>query len=50
MDEQLNKAIELLVTNVCRTGQNPKPDDALKMSQAVLNLAHARQLLVNGKK
>lgn len=47
MDEKIDTAISNLVTMV-RT--NIKADEALKFTQAALNLAHAKQLLsVRGK-
>lgn len=42
MEETLNKAIENTLAMI-RT--NVKCDDALKFSQAALNLAHAKQIL-----
>ena len=47
MDEKLETAIENLVSLV-RT--NIKADEALKYTQAALNLAHAKQLLDSGKR
>ena len=45
MDEKINNAIELLLIDLGRAGSKPVPDNALKLSQAVLNLSHAKQLL-----
>ena len=45
MDEKIDKAVENLLNQAFRTGAVPKPDDALKLSQAILNLAHAKQLM-----
>jgi len=47
MDEKLDRAIE---TTLAMIRPNAKPEDALKSSQAALNLAHAKQLLVSSKK
>lgn len=48
MDEKIDAAIET-VLGMIRT--NMKPEDAVKVSQAALNLADTRQrLLVSGKK
>ena len=46
MEEKLDKAVEILIDQV-RT--NLKPAEALQQTQAVLNIAHARKLLVEGK-
>lgn len=45
MDEAFDKAIDLLLSQVARPGANSNPDNAQKMSQAVLNLAHAKAIL-----
>jgi hypothetical protein len=47
MDEKFEKAIETLVQMIRPT---VKADDALKLTQASLNLAHAKQLLESTKK
>ena len=49
MDEKIDKAIEGLILQGFRNGASVKPDDALKFSQAALNLAHVKQIL-DGKK
>lgn len=49
MDEKIDKVIDGLLTHGFRAGTSPKVEDALKMSQAILNLAHARQLLSSKK-
>ncbi len=49
LDEKLDAALDLIATRGFAPGITPKPDDVLKMSQSVLNLAHAKQLL-SGKK
>ena len=46
MDEKIEKAIEILLDQI-RT--NLKPAEALQQTQAVLNIAHAKQLLTEGK-
>ena len=46
MDEKIEKALEILLDQV-RT--NLKPDEALQQTQAILNMAHAKQLLLEGK-
>ena len=50
MEEQIDKAIEMLVSELGRPGGRPKPEDALKLSQAALNLAHAKVLLEGKRK
>lgn len=47
MDEKLDTAIENVLAMI---RANAKPEDALKSSQAALNLAHAKQLLVSKTK
>ncbi len=42
MDEKIDTAIEK-VLGLIRTNMNP--DEAMKLSQAALNLAHAKQVL-----
>ena len=44
MEEKIEKAIEILLDQV-RT--NLKPAEALQQSQAILNMAHAKHLLLN---
>ena len=44
MEEKIEKAIEILLDQI-RT--NLKPAEALQQTQAVLNMAHARTLLLN---
>ena len=44
--EKIDKAIEILLDQV-RT--NLKPPEALQQTQALLNIAHARQLLTQEK-
>ena len=47
MDEKIDKALEVALSQI-RT--NLKPDEALKQTQAVLNLMHAKSLqLQQGK-
>lgn len=46
MDEKLEEALENALGMIRK---NIKADDALKFSQAVLNLAHAKNLLDNKK-
>jgi hypothetical protein len=49
MEERIDKAaIELL--SWFRPGSLPKPDEAVKITQALSNLAHARPLLLTSKK
>lgn len=50
MDEQIDKAIEMMVSEIARPGGRPKPEEALKLSQAALNLAHAKALLEGKRK
>ena len=42
MDEKIDKAIEILAGKIV---QSVKPDEALKLTQATLNLAQARGIL-----
>ena len=44
MEEKIEKAIEILLDQV-RT--NLKPAEALQQTQAILNMAHARHILLN---
>lgn len=46
MDEKIEKALEILLDQV-RT--NLKPAEALNQTQAILNMAHAKQLLSQEK-
>ena len=46
MEEKIEMAIEILL-DLIRT--NLKPAEALQQTQAVLNMAHAKQLLIEGK-
>ncbi len=46
MEEKLDKAVEILLDQI-RT--NLKPPEALQQSQAVLNMAHAKNILLTGK-
>jgi len=43
MEEKLDKAISILIEQI-RT--NLKPAEALQQTQALLNMAHAKQLLL----
>lgn len=49
MNEQINKAIEALVSAVAKPGVNPDPDKALKFSQAALNLSHVKLNLLSAE-
>lgn len=46
MEEKIDKAVEILIDQI-RT--NLKPPEALQQSQAVLNMAHAKNILLTGK-
>lgn len=46
MDEKIDKAIEILLDQI-RT--NLKPAEALQQTQAVLNMAHAKQIFWNAE-
>jgi len=46
MEEKLDKAVEILIDQI-RT--NLKPEEALKQTQALLNMAHAKAILLTGK-
>lgn len=50
MDEKIDKAIEDLLAQAFRPGSVSKPDDAMKYSQAALNLAHAKERLASAKR
>lgn len=50
LEAKLDKAMSDLMSNLFRSGTVVQPDNALKSSQAILNLAQAKQLLANGKK
>lgn len=50
LSDKVEKAISDMLAGTFRAGVVPDPDKSLKLSQSVLNLAHARQLLSNGKK
>jgi len=47
MDEKLDKAIETLAGKIVQT---VKPDEALKYTQAALNLAHVKGILTAQEK
>ena len=47
METEINKAIKLLAEKIVI---EVKPDDALKFTQAALNLAHVLATLVNNKR
>lgn len=46
MNEEIDKAIKLLVAQVAKPGVNPKSEDTIRFSQSVLNLAHAKSILL----
>ena len=43
MDEKLDKATENVLAMI---RPNVKPEDAMRLSQSALNLAHAKQILI----
>lgn len=43
MDEKIDRAIEVLTGRIV---QSVQPDQALKLTQAALNLAHVKQLYI----
>ncbi len=45
VEDKNDKALDKLLAHTCLSGTNVKAEDAPKFSQAVLNLAHAKQLL-----
>lgn len=47
MEEKIEKAVEILLDQI-RT--NLKPAEALQQTQAVLNMAHAQQLLLTSNR
>ena len=47
MDEKIDKAIEILAGKIV---QSVKPDEALKFTQATLNLAHVKGLMKDASK
>lgn len=44
MEAKIEAAIDVLLTRGFAAGTCPKPEDAVKMSQAVLNLFQARNM------
>ena len=50
MEERIDKAVSDLLASSFRSGTPPKPEDALKLSQAVLNLAHAKIQMIHSCK
>jgi hypothetical protein len=50
MDERIDKAVSDLLASSFRSGTPPKADEALKLSQAVLNLAHAKIQMIHSCK
>jgi hypothetical protein len=49
LEEKIDKAASDLLATQFRSGTPPKPDEAMKLSQALLNLGHARQLFSSKK-
>lgn len=49
MDEKFDKAAADLMAISFRPGAPLKPEEAMKASQAILNLAHAKQLFSSKK-
>ena len=45
MDEQISTVIRVLAKKITYDVNNLKADDALKFTQAVLNLAHTAQVI-----
>ena len=45
LEEKIDKAASDLLATCFRPGTPPKPEDAVKLSQSLVNLGHARQLL-----
>jgi len=43
MDEKFDKAIEVLLSQFKSETSSTKGDDSMKLSQAILNLVHAKQ-------
>jgi len=46
MEEQIDEKVDV-VLGLIRT--NLKPDEVLKVTQALLNLGHAKQILLQGR-
>jgi hypothetical protein len=49
LEEKIDKAAADLLATCFRPGTPPKPEDAVKLSQSLVNLGHARQLLSSKK-
>jgi hypothetical protein len=49
IEGQIDKAASDLLASCFRPGTPPKPADAMQLSQALVNLGHARQLLSSKK-
>lgn len=44
VEDKIDKAVTDLLAISFRPGSPPKPEDAQKSAQAILNLAHAREI------
>ncbi len=49
LEEKIDKAAADLLASCFRPGAPPKSDEAMKLTQSLVNLGHARQLF-SGKK
>jgi hypothetical protein len=49
LEEKIDKAASDLLATSFRPGTPPKPEDAVKLTQALVNLGHARQLFSSKK-
>ena len=49
VEEKIDKAASDLLASCFRPGTPPKPDEAMKLTQSLVNLGHARQLLSSKK-
>jgi hypothetical protein len=49
LEEKIDKAASDLLATSFRPGTPPNPEDAVKLTQALVNLGHARQLLSSKK-
>lgn len=50
LDEKIDKAASDLLSMCFRPGTPPKGQEAVQLTQALVNLGHARQMFLAGKK
>lgn len=49
LEERIDKAASDLLASCFRPGTPPKPADAMQLTQALVNMGHAKQLLCSKK-